>query len=321
MSLGELELSVLLVNWNTRELTLDCLRSVYAETHAVDFEVIVIDNASSDGSVEAIRQEFPQVRLLEESENHGFARATNIQAKQAKGRKLLLLNTDTIVLDRAIDSLFAFATANPAARIWGGRTLFGDRTLNPTSCWGRYTTWNLMTWASGLSALAPGSKLLNPRAYPGWDRDTPRQVDIVTGCLLMIDRDFWEELGGFDPEFFMYGEEADLCMRAQVRGAQPMITPQATVVHLEGGSTKSNREKTERTFAAVNGMVQRHFPKSQKALGTNILKLAAGTRAGLFSLAEKIGGARFSDKAELWRSVWSRREEWSSTDFRRTGGS
>ena len=116
-------LSILVVSYNTRDMTLECLRSVIAQTRT-PFELIVLDNASSDGSAEAIAVEFPDITLLAETRNHGFARANNIAAEHAKGEYLLLLNPDTIVLDGALDKLLTFARRAPDARIWGGRTVF-----------------------------------------------------------------------------------------------------------------------------------------------------------------------------------------------------
>jgi GT2 family glycosyltransferase len=304
------EVSVLLVNWNTREMTLDCLRSVYAQTTRTRFEVIVVDNGSSDGSAEAIAREFPQVQLIAETENHGFARATNLQAEVARGEKLLLLNTDTVVLDHAIDNLVAFSRAHPEARIWGGRTLYADGSLNPTSCWGRMTPWTSFTFATGLSAAFPTSKLFNPRAYPGWLRDSARHVDIVTGCLFLIDRDFWRELGGFDRRFFMFGEEADLCMRAAKRGARPMITPDATVIHYDGGSTRNRAGKLIHTFSSTIGMIDDHFPPRSRASSRRMVVAAAGIRALGYGLAAMLNKERFGGSAATWGEVWRRRSEW-----------
>ena len=145
------ELSIIVVNWNTREITLECLRSLYRETRDTDFEVLLVDNGSADGSADAIAAEFPQVRLLREAVNHGFAKANNIAAELARGRYLLLLNSDTVVLDLAIDKLMHFARATPQAGIWGGRTLFGDRRLNPSSAWGKVTPWSTLCFALGLT--------------------------------------------------------------------------------------------------------------------------------------------------------------------------
>ena len=130
------KISVLIVSYNTREMTLACLRSVAAQTQTAH-EVIVLDNKSQDGSVEAIAAEFPDVQLMAEQDNHGFAKGNNIAAKRARGDYILLLNPDTIVLNGAIDQLVAFAERKPEAKIWGGRTLFGDHSLNTSSCWRR----------------------------------------------------------------------------------------------------------------------------------------------------------------------------------------
>ncbi|MEL6103970.1 MAG: glycosyltransferase family 2 protein, partial [Pseudomonadota bacterium] len=143
MSAPEPTVSVVVVSYNTKEMTLECLRSVCRET-SVPYQLIVVDNASTDGSPDAIAQEFPDVDFLREPENFGFALANNKAITEyARGEYVLLLNPDTVVLDGAIDKVVAFARANPMARIWGGRTLFGDRSLNPTSCWRRLTLWNV----------------------------------------------------------------------------------------------------------------------------------------------------------------------------------
>jgi GT2 family glycosyltransferase len=304
------ELSILLVNWNTRDMTLACLASVFEQTTRTSFEVIVVDNGSSDGSAEAIAAAFPQVTLLAEPVNHGFGHATNMQANLARGEKLLLLNTDTLVLDHAIDALAEFAHANPDAGIWGGRTLFGDGTLNSSSCWGRMTPWSVLARSLGLSALAPRSALFNPRAYPGWARDSERRVDIVTGCLLMIDAQLWKRLGGFDPRFFMYGEEVDLCLRAARTGARPMITPRATIVHYGGGSTVDRADKAVRNLFAERTIIKDHFPSGWRGISKAFHVFGVALRAGVYGIAGRIQPGRFASRARLWGDIWQRRAEW-----------
>lgn len=306
------ELSILLVSWNSREMTLDCIRSVYRETQDTAFELIVLDNASADGSVEAIAAEFPQVVMIAETANHGFSVGTNLQVPRARGEKILLLNTDTIVLDKAIDKLMAFSRKRPEARIWGGRTLFGDRSLNPTSCWGKMTPWNQFAQMIGLTARFPNSPVFNPRAYPDWQRDTERQVDIVTGCLLLIDKAFWTELGGFDSTFFMYGEDADLCLRAIELGAKPMITPDATIVHYGGGSTKSHTRKICQISAAHISTIKRHYPRGWRTLGAGTIIAGVLIRALCYGIAEKLHPARYSERAQNWRSAWQQRAQWKN---------
>lgn len=304
------QVSVLLVNWNTREMTLACLASIYRETTRCRFEVIVLDNGSSDGSAEAIAREFPQVRLMAETENHGFGRATNMQAKVAHGERLLLLNTDTVVLDHAIDNLVEFADSRPQARIWGGRTLFGDGSLNPTSCWARMTPWSVFCTSSGLKSVFSRFTLFNPREYPGWARDSVREVDIVTGCLLLVDADFWHELGGFDARFFMYGEEVDFCLRAHRAGAHPAITPAATIIHYGGGSATQYVNSMVRVAAAETEMIGIHFPPGTRMISRLIMRYGLGLRALAYSLAALVDPARFGERAEQWRGCWRRRGEW-----------
>jgi len=303
------ELSVIVVNWNTREMTLECLRSLKASTRRTTFETIVVDNGSADGSAEAIAQAFPEVRLLAETVNHGFAKANNIAAAQARGQYLLLLNSDTVVLDGAIDALMEFARSRPTAGIWGGRTIFPDGRLNPGSAWGRLTFWSSICFALGLVKAFPQSALFNPEGIGGWKRDTVREVDIVSGCYFLIQTALWRELGGFDPAFFMYGEEADLCARARKRGARPATTPASTIVHYGGASTAHVPNKLVYLFGSKIGLAQRHLaPLSSRLTQVSIL-VAVAWRALAYATAARFR-SKWKDQAIIWREVWRRRGEW-----------
>lgn len=301
--------SIMLVNWNTRELTLECLRSVYAETQGTPFEVIVVDNGSHDGSAEAIAREFPQVILMAEAENHGFAKATNISVERARGRYVLLLNTDTVVLDRAIDRLVAFAEANPAARIWGGRTVFEDGSLNPDSVWGRITPWSVFCLSVGLTSVFRRSSLFNPESYGDWQRDSVRHVDIVQGSFLLTERMFWNELGGFDLEFFMFCEEADLCARARARGARPLMTPDATIIHYGGRSTKNFARRMSYIYGGRIGLIERHFGRLWRPLGKSLTVLGAFLRAYCLGIMAFIW-PQLRPKADEWDVIWTQRDLW-----------
>ncbi|WP_434056211.1 MAG: glycosyltransferase family 2 protein [Roseibium sp.] len=305
------EVSVIVISYNTREMTLECLQTICDQTKTAH-EVILLDNASKDGSVEAVAEAFPDTILMAEADNHGFAQGNNIAIRaKARGRYVLLLNPDTLVLDGAIDRLMAFAKANPDAKIWGGRTLYGDRSLNPTNCWRKMSLWGLISQLTGLSSLFRNSGLFNPEGYGGWSRDSEREVDIVTGCFLLIERAFWDELGGFDATYVMYGEEADLCLRARAKGARPRITPEAEIVHYVGASDTVRKDQLVRLLRAKTTLVRRHFPAWQRGLGITLLRLwpwsrwqAARARAALS------GKADHRASAEAWSSVWSRRAEW-----------
>jgi GT2 family glycosyltransferase len=309
--MAECILSILIVSYNTRELTLACLRSVFAETH-IPFEVIVVDNNSGDGSAEAIATGFPNVVLLAEQRNHGFAAANNLAAERAQGEYILLLNPDTVVLDGALDKLVAFAQRSPSARIWGGRTLFGDLSPNPASCWRRMDLWNLFCRATGLTGIFRNSSLFNTEAYGGWDRMTEREVDIVTGCLLLIERPDWRRLGGFDPAFFMYAEETDLCLRARQQiGARPRITPEAVIVHYGGASEKVRADKMVRLLRAKRELIRRHFPAWQKPFAAALFSAHPASRSLATGLLARLGQkASVAESANVWAEVWARRDEW-----------
>ena len=161
MSVGAMPtVSIIVVNYETRELTIACLEFVLSQTRSESYELVVVDNASTDGFAGAIRGTVPSAHLIASKVNLGFGAANNLAAKQARGEFLLLLNPDTVVLDSAIDRLIAFARLHPDAQIWGGRTFFGDLTLNPASCFRRMTLWNQFCYATGLGALFRWSPIL-----------------------------------------------------------------------------------------------------------------------------------------------------------------
>ena len=312
------DLTVIVVSFNTREMTLACLRSIVAETYSTNYEVIIVDNNSSDGSVDAIRREFPQFKLIASKENYGFARGNNVAAEFARGRRLLLLNPDTLILDNAIDRLLAFANANPSFQIWGGRTLSGDGSLDPTSCWRRITIWNLFCYASGLSHMAPNNPILNSEAYGGWKRDTIRHVNIVTGCFLLINKTLWDRLKGFDPAFFMYGDEADLCHRARQFGARPAISPNATIVHYGGASDTDLLERRLKIFKGRMTLIRKHFSAPAYKIARALHLSVPVTRWWAFRLKARLTNSPEADhKADDWHLVWQRRNEWSNgySDF------
>jgi GT2 family glycosyltransferase len=306
-----IDVSILIVSYNTSALTRAALDSVLAETHAASYEVIAVDNASSDDSAAMLAAHPIEARTFPLHDNIGFARANNLAARHARGRYLLLLNPDTVVLDGAIDKLVAFARTTPKSRIWGGRTLFAGKSLNPSSCWGRMTPWNLFCRATGLTGLFPRSELFNGEALGGWKRDTVRHVDIVSGCFFLIERDLWDGLRGFDPLFFMYGEEADLCLRAHAFSARPAITPAATIIHYGGASEPARTEKMVRLLAAKASLIDRHWnpwlaPIGRALLAAWPLTRAIATTAASFAAASQTR----RDTAKSWRQIWSRRSEW-----------
>ena len=304
--------SILVISYNTKAMTLDCLASVVAET-TVPYELIVLDNASADGSAAAIAEAFPPesgVRLIASTENLGFAKGNNVAAREAKGDYILLLNPDTLVLDGAVDRLVAFAGRTPEARIWGGRTLNGDRTLNPGSVFGRVTLWSLFCRSSGLALIFSRSAFLNPEEMGGWDRGDERAVDVVQGSFFLIPRALWEQLDGFDLAFVMYGEEQDLCLRAARLGARPRMTPEATIVHYHGASSRRAAREIMTLKARVT-LIRRHFPGWQQPIGLFLLGFWPWSRMVSGGALSRLSGRpRFAEAAGMWGDVWRARAEW-----------
>lgn len=305
--------SILIVSYNTRELTCDCLKSIAEQTDLSKVEVIVWDNASTDGSASAIRDTAPFATLIESQENLGFALANNRAAAHATGSRLLLLNPDTVVTDRAIEKLINFSNCCPDAQIWGGRTIFPNGSLNPASCWRRITYWSLFCRATGLTGAFKSSPIFNSEAYAGWPRNTFRPVDIVSGCFLLITRELWDKLNGFSPRYFMYGDDADLCLRARSYDATPMITPEAVIVHYGGASETNSADKLVRLLKAKSSLIDDHFPAYGRGIGKVLLagwplsRAIALNAAALFTSREAI-----RDRANTWTDVWKRRRVWFS---------
>ena len=303
-------MSIMVVSYNTRELTLACLQSVLDQTAGVDYVLIVVDNASADGSADAIARQIPSATLIALNENVGFARANNLAARRATGEFLLLLNPDTLLLDGAAGRALAFAQANPSAGIVGGRTFFADMSLNPTSCHGRPTPWSLLCIGTGLAKLFPRNRWFDPESLGSWQRNTPRQVDVVTGCFCLIRRSLWDALGGFDEDFFMYGEDTDLCIRARKAGSTCMICPDAKVMHYGGQSEKARADKMIRLFRAKSQLFRKHWSHGEQRFGLAMLKLWAFTRMAALKLLSA-GAPAFEGSYQTWREIWHRRREFA----------
>ena len=257
----------------------------------------MLDNDSGDGTAEMVGAEFPDVRLLALDENLGFAAGVNRAAEEARGEYVLLLNPDTVVHDGALDRLVAFARARPEHGLYGGRTLDPDGTVNPGSCWAQPSLWSLVCFATMLSTAFKGSRLFDPEAIGGWRRDTVREVGIVTGCLLLAPRALWRELGGFDTRFFMYGEDADLGMRAWAKGLRPVITPDAVITHEIGVSSASRPDKLVLLFRGKATLLRKHWSPWRRRAGIALLLFGVGVRALLA-------------RSGPWPAVWSARRSW-----------
>lgn len=300
------DVSILIVTYQCHEEARECLASIYRNTSGVDYDVVLLDNASKDGTVDMVRSEFPQARLLALEENVGFAAGVNLAAAEAEGEYLLLLNPDTVVHEGAVRNLVAFAERQPEHGLYGGRTLRPDGTVDPGSCWAQQTLWSLFCFATMLSTMFKGSRVFDPESLGGWRRDSVREVGLVTGCLLLMPRALWQRLRGFDPRFFMYGEDADLALRARQLGYRPAITPNAVVTHEVGVSSATRPDKLVLLLSGKATLLRKHWRTPRREAGIALLLIGVGSRALIARLLFRRAGGRLN----AWRDVWRMRRTW-----------
>jgi GT2 family glycosyltransferase len=242
------KLSIIIINYNTRQLLQRCLTSIYVETKQIPFDVWVVDNNSADVSVPMMRQNFPQVNLIENKENVGFAKANNQAIAKCTGDYILLLNPDTLILNNAIEKVVDFMDGNPTVGICGCKVLNKDGTLQ-LACRRSIPTPGVAFFRlTGLSKLFPKSKIAARYNLSYLNPDNPHEVDAVSGAFLMIRREIVDDIGLLDERFFMYGEELDWCLRAKKRGWSVMYYPGAQIIHYKGECSKFNHRKAAFEF-------------------------------------------------------------------------
>ena len=293
-------MSILIVTYGNPVLTRRCLTAVGEHIADIDAEVLVLDNASPDETAEVVHNEFPWTIFEASSVNLGFARANNMLAARARGEFILLLNPDAILHDGALESLLCLAAQRPEAGVYGGRTLKPSGEVDPSSCWGFQTLWSLVCFATALSHIFKHNARFDPESLGPWQRDSVRRVDIVTGCLLLIRSRLWAELGGFDEDFWMYGEDQDLALRVHRAGYRPMITPAAVVTHVVGASSAPGKKNVMVLNSRVR-LMRKHWPARHAQIGGLLLKCGCAVRA--LGTAPAVG----------WRESWQRRREWSGS--------
>lgn len=230
--LGDPQISVVIVSWNTRDYLESCLRSIFNDSITSECEIWVVDNASTDDSAEMTRNYFPEVRLIENPENLGFAEANNMAIPQANGRYILFLNPDTEIIAGAIGRLERFLDEHPVAGAVGPMTLNSDDTIQTSA----YPAPTLIREFRRLFHL---EWLAGDRDYRmhTWDQRRAREVEVLQGSCLMIRREALDQIGLMDNDFFMYSEEVDLCTRLRRAGWALYWNPNARVVHHGGKST------------------------------------------------------------------------------------
>lgn len=285
--------AVIIVSWNTRELLSACLRSLLASDASGKIDIVVVDNASSDGSPEMVAERFPSVQLIANAENRGFAAATNQGIAATHGRLVLLLNSDTQVMPDAIDELAAALESDPALGAVGARLVDPDGRLQP-SCSRAPTAWREAVHVLRLARVAGGLE------YPAatWRSIEPVDVDVIQGACMMVRREVIDAAGGLDEGYFMYSEETEWCERIRAAGWRLAWVPAASVVHHGGGST---RLLPSAMFARLYSSKVRFLRRNRGAGQARAFKVALALAASVRLLAAPLAIALHPRDANLRR--------------------
>lgn len=253
--MNQVEVSIIIVNYNTYELLLDCIKSIKANTSKLNYEIIVVDNCSPDRNIEQLNTIYSDVKLILNSENSGFGSANNLGNKYANGKYIFLLNSDTILIDNSIYTLYHFMRNNTSVGACGGNLC--DAKLNPATSFTRF----MPSIKSDLDYLffSSFSKLLFSKNVNYSYHNEPFEIaGNISGADLMLLKSAYDEIGGFDEEFFMYYEETDLLARLRKAGYTTYIVPQSKIIHLEGASESLQARKLTWTHESKKKYYKKH---------------------------------------------------------------
>ncbi len=255
-----MDISVVIVNWNTRELLMDCIRSVYETVREIAFEIWVVDNGSTDGSQQAVKDGFPQVLLIENSQNRGFAAANNQALKKMTGRYALLLNSDAALTVGAAQTLLAFMESTPIAGMACGQLLNPDGSLQNSIA--NFPT--LLTLTSNETLL----RILLPERFPSKRRNYsgPIPVESGIGACLMVRKTAMDQVGIFDENFFFFFEETDWAYRMRLANWRIFFVPSARIIHAQGKSAASSISSRILFYRSRYIYLRKWHPKSYRLM-------------------------------------------------------
>lgn len=254
------DLSIIIVNYNTADCLVHCLSALFGSPPAMAWEVLVVDNASSDRSVPCLRSDFPQVRLLVNNRNLGFGAAGNRGFAKAKGEFILFMNADVIVCPQAIDQLVRTLRSRPEVGVCGGKLVSPDGTVQPT--FRRFPTHRSILFARGslLGKIFPDRR----GRYVLPEVDDTVAVDSVAAAFLLTRRSALEQMQGFDERFFLYAEDLDFCRRMKDAGYEVLYVPRALATHQWGASTRQNRSLAWRAHhRSIYRYFRKHYPQKK----------------------------------------------------------
>jgi GT2 family glycosyltransferase len=258
-----MNLSIIIVNYNVKEFLQNLMHSIYKAASNLQYEIIVIDNASDDGSVDFLKEKFPDIKLIVNQKNLGFSKANNVGLSVAKGEYILFLNPDVIVGEDTFEKMIEFFKKTPSAGLAGCKILNPDGSLQLACRRSFPGPWTSFCKVSGLSALFPNSRIFARYNLTYLDENKTYEVDAVSGSFMMIKREVYKKVGGFDEQFFMYGEDLDLCYRIQKAGYKVFYVHNTQIIHYKGESTKrSSIDETKLFYNAMHLFVKKHLSSS-----------------------------------------------------------
>ena len=236
------KLSIIILNYNTVNLTRDCLASIEKNRNEVPLEIIVSDNGSTDGSIEMIRNGFAWVKLVENGANLGFAAGNNRARKFAKGEYVLFLNTDTIVKKGTLEETLNYMDEHSQVGALSCRLVLADGSLDKDARRGFPTPWVALTHFSGLDKLFPNSRLFAKYWYGGVPEDKVQEVEVIQGAYLLSPKKLLDKVGWFDEAYFLDGEDIDLCWKIREAGKKIVYYPEVSIIHVKGATKGKNKE-------------------------------------------------------------------------------
>ena len=269
-----IDVSIIIVNFNTQQLTLNCLESVFRSLTDYHFEVILIDNASRDDSVHVIGEQYPQVKLIANEDNLGFSKANNQGMRVAEGRYVLLLNSDTVVQPNTFEVMTRFMDEHPEVGASGCKVVLPDGSLDKACRRGFPTPSATFFYVSRLSKLFPKNPRINAYHREDLDPDEAYPIDCLIGAFMMVRREALEQVGMLDEDFFMYGEDVDWCYRIKQAGWVNYYYPKTKIVHYKRASSRNKPFKITYEFhRAIYVLYNKHF-KQQYPFWVNALMYA-----------------------------------------------
>ena len=289
-----MDLSVIIVNWNTRDMLRECLGTLLQHLGGLEYEVIVVDNGSTDGSIEMVVNRFPDVYVIQNKENKGFACANNQAIRASTGRYVLLLNSDAFVEDNSIQRMVAILDAHPQIAIAGARLVYPDGSL-------QVSHGPLPTLTIERLRLFGLDKLFQKR-QPAQNTVEFIETGTVEGACLLSRRHALDQFGLMDEDFFFFNEEVDLCCRAQLNGWKVVYIPETRVVHVRGGSTGVVPRRILLLYRAKMQYFCKHFGNEAQAKLYKTMILATNIKVVIYT-ALRIASLGRAEKDVLWKEV------------------